>query len=351
MHNIFGDRFFGRTGPAWHELGTTDPRVTRCVTAVKRAGLDYQVRLANITAQIPAELGGGSAPITNRMAIMRDPTNDDPEYRFFGFASEDYGIMQNMDIAKAMDMLTDTWPVETVGALGKGETIFLTLDAGDRKIKGEDIKMFFLVTDTRDGGTAMKIAFTPVRVVCQNTLVAGLKSAVLNVPLEHVAGLSGAFSSRMELVKRLTAAQDATMNAFDAMAKYRLQAGEFEQILDATYPMPSKPKKADLLDEFTTEEDIASIGALYAEATEAQNLWMYYAGRNVVFRDAATELFTKFNNEFPKTAETAWAAYNAVVESADWRKGADSVPASSLFGPRANEKKRAFKAAYGLLAK
>ena len=45
---------------------------------------------------------------------------------------------------------------------------------------------------------------------------------------------------------------------------------------------------------------------------------------------------------------TAWAAYNAVTEVADWREGR-GADASALFGGRAKEKSRAYEAAMVLV--
>lgn len=346
--NIFGDRFFGRTGPAWHEIGTTDPNITSCVKAVKKAKLDYKIFLAPVSGQVETPMGTTLVNVPNKAMILREPTVDDPEHRFFGFASPDYGIIQNVDLAKSLDVLTEDWPCETVGALGNGETVFFTLDAGDFKVRGEDMKSYFLVTDTRDGGTSMKIAFTPVRVVCQNTLVTGLRESLVTVSMEHVAGLQGALDNRLSLVKRLTAAQGATTSVFEKLAKCSLKKSDVEFVLDATYPLPPKPKKATILDDIDDDE-VKLIGVLYDEASQANALWEYYCQRSSVLREGAMELFQKHNDEFKKTANTGWGLYNAVVESADFRRGTDSIPVSAIWGARAAEKKRAFKAVVSLL--
>jgi hypothetical protein len=342
--NIFGDRFFGRTGPAWHEIGTTDPNITTCVAAVKKAKIDFKIFLAPVSGQVETPMGIQLVDVPNKRMILREPTHDDPEHRFLGFASPEYGIMQNIDIAKAMDVLTDTWPCETVGALGVGETLFMTLDAGMFKIKGEDVKSYFLISDTRDGGTSMKIALTPVRVVCQNTLVTGLKQSMVSVSLEHVAGIGKTLESRLSLVKKMTAAKDVTIKTFEEMAKYSLKKSEVDFVLSKTYPTPKKPKKAGLLEETFTEEETKLISVLYQEASEANSLWEYYVTRSQILKDAASELFEKHNDEFKKTANTSWGLFNAIVESADFRRGSDSIAESCLFGARAQEKKRGFAA-------
>lgn len=341
---LFGDRFFGRDGHVLSQIGYKDPSITTCVKAVKKAGLDFNIILAPVSGQVATPLGTQLVAVPNKAMILREPTKDDPEHRFLGFASPDYGIIQNMEIAKALDVLTDEWPCDSVGSLGDGETIFFSLDAGSFKIKGEDCKSYFLMTDTRDGGTSMKIAFTPVRLKCQNMLITGLKKAFVSVSMEHVAGMKVALESRLSLMKRMVQARDTTIKVFEAMANFKLKKNDVEFVLDYTYPLPKRPKKTSLLEEVFTKEETKLIGVLYEEASHANELWSYYCNRAQTLRDAATDLYNKFGEDTPKTAGTAWAIFNAIVESADFRNGSDTAAQSAIFGPRASEKKRAFSA-------
>ena len=80
-----------------------------------------------------------------------------------------------------LDPISEKFPVETVGAIGQGEKIFVSLDAGGSKIAGEDHELYWLITDHRDGTGAMTMAFTPVRVVCQITLITGLRNSKVSV--------------------------------------------------------------------------------------------------------------------------------------------------------------------------
>ena len=61
-------------------------------------------------------------------------------------------------------------------------------------------------------------------------------------------------------------------------------------------------------------------------------------------REGATGLFERFNDEHTKFANTAWGAYNAIVETEDYRKGWN-ISESALFGPRAQRKAKAFNLA------
>ena len=315
------------------------------VEAVESVGLNYNVVKVPLAGLVQTDIGTQLILAENKVMIAREPTDDDPQYRCFGVAGPDYGIIQNINLARALDRLTKEWPVETVGALGKGETVFFTLDAGHIDIKGDIIHEYFLVTDTKDGKTTMRIAYTPVRVVCQNTLVLGLKEATISAALEHTPGIEGEVNFRVGLIEQMIKVKTQIAMSFHQMSEVFLNDDDLDFILEQAYPTPKKPAKAQLLETAFDELDIQALGDLYTEASEAVALWEYYCARAVTLRTAAKTLFEKINDEYPMIAGTPWAAYNAVVESADYRRGTETVQESALFGARAAEKKRAFHAA------
>lgn len=343
-HNLFGERFLGHREPGWHQLGEvfTDP--ISAAEAVRRCRMDFEVLKVPLTVDVNTPFGINRVVVNDKVVLLREPTPDDPQHLYLGIASPDYEVVQNTDVANALDQLTDVWPVETMGSLDKGKTMFASLDAGMTHVAGEEIHQYFLATNTNDGGTSMKIMFTPVRVVCQNTLVTGMASATVSAALNHKTGVVGSMKARMEMIKKLQQASATTLESFEKLAACALDETGTRQILEFTYPYPSKPSKVASL-EGIEEKDIALVGALYAEASQAAQLWEYYCERANIFRAGALELFSKINSEHPAIAGSAYALFNAVVESADYRTGSDSVSQSSLFGARAQEKKRAFKAA------
>jgi hypothetical protein len=224
----------------------------------------------------------------------------------------------------------------------------MTLKAGQSMIDGKDpVDNYFLVTDTKDGGTSLKIAFTPIRVVCQNTLVVGLKQATVSASLSHYAGMNDELSFRLKLLNKLQLAQSRTIDAFNRMAVSVLQPNQVVDIVTSAYPMPNRPRKAEMLDD-VDEGQIEELEGLYDEMTNVQDLWLYHCQRAEAFREGAIQLIEKFNDENKHFANTAWAAYNGVVECEDYREGGDSVFISQLWGTRAQTKRRAFNAALQL---
>ena len=334
--NIFGERFVGHRKPAWHELGQVFEGAISATEAVGLADLNYRI----VTAPLVGNMDGVEIK-TGKYGIFREPTRDDPKCNYFGTCSKDYRILQNAELAEIMDGLTNKWPVETAGAIGNGETIFMSLDAGYTVVKGEEIRKFFLITDTRDGGTSMKILFTPVRVVCQNTLVSGLSQATVSATIMHDSGMETILKTRVKLLNNMETSMNETMKVFDHLANKAVIEQEINDIIAAAYPTPKKPKSLALLDEYPTEEEQIVLGILNDRAQRAQHSWEYACGRTEVFRQGARFNYERLCDEHTSIAGTAWGVYNAVVEFADFRKGTDTVAQSAVFGLRAQEKIRA----------
>lgn len=347
MDNIFGERYFGRK-PAWHKHGTVSEVPMTAKEALGVINADYEVAKMPQTITVNT-LFGSSILESEQFAIVREPTQDDPEYRIFGYCGKNFEVIQNRDMAATIDTLTGKWPVETVGSLGHGETIFMTLDAGEGEVKGEQVKQYFLVTDTQDGKHALTIAFTPVRVVCQNTLILGLQQATVNVQIQHF-DTANEFATRIGLLDKMTDAMGKSMSILNKMAEFVLSDSQIEKVMKAAYPDPKTPRKVQLWNEISASGNASAMSLISDQAAKAVNEFEYIVNQSKERRDQAMVLLDKWNDEQPKLANTAWAAYNVVVENADFfRKSVKTESASELFGERAKEKIRAFNAAVDLI--
>lgn len=338
-HNLFGERFLGRREPAWHRLGEVFTEPLTAVAAAERSKI-HEIVVEK--RQLQVDLGGVWSSF-DRYAIVRLPTSDDPEYRVFGECSKDYGLIQNADLAIYLDKLTEKWPVETMGALGFGETVFMTLDAGKKEIQGDPVHQYFLLTDTKDGKTGIRLHFTPVRVVCQNTLMAGEGAAVATARLRHDPNVEEELTWRLDLIKELQDVAEKIMFSFDLMATAALEDDDARKIIAAAYPYPRKPAKVQLAEDMTPEQ-AAKVQGMLERVDRAEREWINAKHRQDERRGAAFELYEKFNDETPKLARTPWAAYNAVVECEDYREnvGKEDADYSLLFGLRARAKHRAY---------
>lgn len=348
--SIFGDRFVGVRAPAWHGLGTVLPEPIPALEAVRTYGMDYSIR------KCPLAYDWNGVPLpTGDVALVREPVASDNQPRVLGHAGPDYGLLQNTEVAELLDRyLTPTLPLETVGALGQGETIFFALDAGTDDIlpnvkkSTEQVRSFFLLTDTRTGGRALQIAYTPVRVVCGNTLISGLSAATVKWSVVHDKAFRQNVEDQAHILGSLEAARKNVLAAMRKMALTKIVDDQVDAILKAAYPHSDPPgwvKRIKSLEELGVKVDAPEQVARLDRTVRDVTVWNESRDE---LRASARELFTKLNDEHPAIARTSWAAYNAVVECEDYRVGRrDEVvtAASAVFGDRAKAKAAAFKVA------
>ena len=343
-HKIFGDRFFGHRTPAWHRIGTVMDNDCTVSEAMQYIDVDFEI----LTAPVMAVLPDGTQVPTTSNAIVREPTTDDNQYRVLSVVGGEWTPIQMRDLANYLDPISERFPVETIGAIGHGEKVFITLDAGESAIAGEHHKLYYLVTDHRDGTGALSIAFTPVRVVCQNTLTTGLSSAKVSVTLSHNRMIKANTEWYTNIFNSMLTAQDAVISDMNTLAEFELEKGDAEKIIASAYPSASPPSRLKLSNGIT-EDDVPRETWLTI-LNDTKHLQAEYEKRQarvLNLRDGALERFHAFNDEYPKNANTPWAIYQAVVETEDYRRGVNNS-ATAVFGQRADTKARAFRTALSM---
>ncbi|MBL7709852.1 MAG: DUF945 domain-containing protein [Chitinophagaceae bacterium] len=181
--------FFSVKEKAWHGLGQIVQDYPTSAEAIKFAGLDYEVVKQDIyTTCYNAD--GQPMDFTKRIkshhATMRPDTGE-----VLGVVGKDYEIIQNRDAFSFFDSIVggDGIQYETAGALGKGERIFITAKLpGYIKVGQEDlIEQYLFLTTSHDGFGSITAAFTPVRIVCNNTLNAALRNFSNAIKIRHTA--------------------------------------------------------------------------------------------------------------------------------------------------------------------
>lgn len=272
----------GRNERAWHKLGQVVDGRMRVAEALKLCHADYNVKLQPIAAlndEIMSAIHNGEMIEADRLlsliigdtrATMRMDTS-----KPLGIVSDSYGIVQNEDAFKFVDLFctgkfddTEKEPViETCGVLGKGERVFITaklpkqicLDA-----KREDlIELYVVFTTSHDGSGAVKCMVTPIRVVCNNTLNMAMGNNIGRMSFRHSAHVM----TRLDLLKEENAkfAYDALGMAavytnalkenFDHLRNIRVSEKDLERII-AEVTLADKAKKVYLETKNIDHEDI-----------------------------------------------------------------------------------------------
>tara|TARA_R110002020_G_scaffold62635_2_gene167393 strand:+ start:99 stop:1154 length:1056 start_codon:yes stop_codon:yes gene_type:complete len=346
--SIFGDRFLAARKPAWHRIGETFDEPLSMTQAIRRAGIDFNITKHPVVVQIDQGNSFDLVP-TKNFAVVRDPVQDDNEYRVLSIVGKEWTPIQAMDLGRMLDPITEQYPVETIGALGYGEKIFMTLDAGKSKICGEDHDLYFLVTDHRDGSGALQIAFTPVRVVCQNTLTAGLANAKISVRLTHTRSIESDTEWYIGLFNQMSSAKDEAIAVMNTLSTVKIDDKDVDRVLKSAYPDASQPRRLTLAKDITADDVPHSVWVkLMGDKKELVEEYEKRVERVETIREGAKERYNAFNDEFSNLARTPWAIWQAVVETEDYRKG-HTDSSTALFGARAEAKARAFATARKLV--
>lgn len=209
--------FFSVKEKPWHGLGQIVQEYPTSAEALKFAGLDYEVVKEDIYTT-SYNCDGQPMDSTNRIrthfATIRKDTGD-----VLGVVGKDYEIVQNVDAFNFFDAIVGGAGIqyETAGALGKGERIFITAKLPAYiKVGSEDlIEQYLFLTTSHDGFGSITAAFTPVRIVCNNTLNAALRNHANSIKIRHTANAKERLEQAhkvMGISNRLSAELDEIFN-------------------------------------------------------------------------------------------------------------------------------------------
>ena len=315
--------FFSTKQPAWHGLGTIVQDYPTSKQAIGFAGLDYKVVKAPLFAKGADPLISFAVP--EQYATMRTDNN-----AVFGVVGKDYQIVQNADAFAFFDAIVgggDGIMYETAGALGSGERIFITakLPGYIRVGNGNDVtEKYIFLTTSHDGSGSITAAFTPVRIVCQNTLNAALRSASNVVRIRHTAGAK----ERLEQAHKVMGLADTLSvqleGIFNNWAEVKIQDNDVKKLIQ--FALCPNKETFDLLKKGAVDE----LSAVYKNACEAA---FEYAMAD------DTQLM-------PTTKGTLFGAYNAVTgyyqNVRSFKTGEDKIKSILLGGTAQMRGQKAF---------
>lgn len=314
-HEIESMFFLGET--PWHGLGNRVLEAPSVGEALRQAGLDWSVGLKPIFMADGREVPG--------KATVRESDNS-----ILGVVGPRYRPLQNVDAFNFFNPLVESGLVtlETAGSLSEGKRVWVMArinDNSDLKIVGDDvIRKFILLSNSHDGTTAVRCGFTPVRVVCANTLAMAHndgESAI--VRLRHSKSVVANLESLREVMNLANQSFEATAEQFRQLASKQISRADLERYVKVCLDEQADAKLADLSKR--KQNQIADIATLFE------------TGRGM---------------ELAGVKGTVWAAYNAVTEYLTHNAGhnADSRYNSLWFGANATKNADALKEALALAA-
>lgn len=184
--------FFSVREKAWHGLGQIVNEYPTSAEALRFAGLDYRVEKRKLFTYDNASNFGNAdnrkaeIAVPNYYATIRTDTE-----QVLGVVGRDYQVVQNIDAFSFFDSIVggDGIQYETAGALGKGERIFITAKLPSYIKVGNDdlIEQYLFLSTSHDGYGSIMATFTPVRIVCNNTLNAAFRNCSNAIKIRHTS--------------------------------------------------------------------------------------------------------------------------------------------------------------------
>lgn len=219
--------FYVRETP-WHGLGTRVMEAPSSKDALRIAGLNWQV------LQEPIYTDGEESPIEGYKANVRDL-----DRKVLGVVSDRYRIVQNQEaFAFTDELLGEGVRYETAGSLQGGKKVWLLARMPHEYIiSGERITPYLVFFNSHDGSGAVKVALTPIRVVCQNTLNLALSTAKRSWSMVHTGNIQGKMQEARETLFLAQKYMDHLGKEFEALRKKKLTDKQVKEYIEILLPM------------------------------------------------------------------------------------------------------------------
>ncbi|RYE52311.1 MAG: DUF945 domain-containing protein [Sphingobacteriales bacterium] len=296
--------FFSVQEKAWHGLGQIIEDYPTSAEAIKFAGLDYTVEKRPIFTLDEANKQRFNDPdlegyfetvedgivVPGHFANVRIDTDE-----VLGVVGKDYHIIQNVDAFTFFDSIVgggDGIKYETAGALGKGERIFITAKMPDyiRVGRNDCIEKYLFLTTSHDGYGSITAAFTPVRIVCQNTLNAALRHHTNCIKIRHTASAVDRLKQAHQLMGITNSLANELEQVFNNWARIKTTDASLKKLVQHAMA-PNKETLQALLtgnhDEFSTAyknmvDNIIEYSEVHPSQQEVNTRGTLYGAYNAV---------------------------------------------------------------------
>ena len=152
----------------WHGLGTKVPADLSLAQMLDKAGLNWTVEKTPAFANI-----GGKDVSVGWSALTRSSDNS-----ILSVVSNDWNPVQNAEAFEFFDEYCRVGDMEmhTAGSLRDGQIVWGLAKVKDSfdLFKGDQVDSYLLFTNPHKFGQCIDVRFTPIRVVCNNTLTLSL---------------------------------------------------------------------------------------------------------------------------------------------------------------------------------
>lgn len=310
-HLVESMMYVGQT--PWHGLGRKIPDGKKLSVreAIVAAKLDWQVELRRLFIEGLEEVQSG---ILDQYAVCRTSDN-----AFLGIVGPGYVPLQNEDALQWFQPFLDAGEasLETAGSLKGGRYVWALAKIRDGNMtvgKRDSVAHYILLSNAHDGSVTVRVGFTPIRVVCNNTLTLAHDSKASKLlRVKHTLNLHDNLKLVREIMNVARGEFNATVGQYRHLQRRSIDAAGLEKYVRVVFDLSCK----------SSRELIPNI------------IYLFENGRG--------------NRE---AGRTYWGAYNAVTEYLNYFRGRtqDNTLSSLWFGESAQINRQALAVALKMAA-
>lgn len=211
----------------WHGLGAVVSDAPTSAEALRLAGLDWKVVQEPIYTEF-------NEPVEGYRANVRDS-----DRKVLGVVSDRYKVVQNTDAFSFTDeLLGKGVRYETAGSLQEGRKVWLLARLPrEYIIAGERISPYLVFSNTHDGSGSVKVAVTPVRVVCNNTLNLALDTAKRSFSMIHTGNIQDKIQEARDTLFMAEEYMDCLGIEFEQLRRRKVTDAQVKEYIERLLPL------------------------------------------------------------------------------------------------------------------
>lgn len=252
------ETMFSTREKPWHGLGTVVEEAPASADALRLAGLDWNV--------VQKDIFTNHGKVDGYKANVRDIDN-----QVLGVVTDRYKVIQNVDaFAFTDELLGEGVRYETAGSLQGGRKVWLLARLPrEYIISGERITPYLVFSNTHDGSGAVRVAITPVRVVCNNTLNLALNTASRSFSMIHAGDIRGKINEARQTLFMADTYMEHLGKEFEHLRKVKLTDQQVKEYIEVLLPIE---KDASMLAAKNTRRLREDLRARYYDAPDLKNV-------------------------------------------------------------------------------
>lgn len=287
--------FYVRETP-WHGLGTRVQEAPSSSEALIKAGLYWNVVQEPIYTETEELIEGYKANVR------------DSDRKVLGVVTDRYKVIQNQEaFAFTDELLGEGVRYETAGSLQGGKKVWLLAHMPHEYIiSGERISPYLLFSNTHDGSGAIKVALTPIRVVCQNTLNLALSQASRSWSMIHTGNIQNKLQEAKDTLFMAEKYMDNLGKEFETLRMQSMTDKQVMEFIETLLPIEDNATSQQKRNMKRLQEDMKM---RYFDAPDLQDV-----GRNAYRFINAVSDFATHAEPLRKTANYKENLFSRTVE-------------------------------------